>query len=83
MREAFRTESSEEFMSLVYALDAEAGGPDEAAASAASLELEWTLTGRVPAAHDNYIFTATQLRFQMRGPVVDTSALKLREVFQL
>ena len=50
MREAFRTESSEEFMSLVYALDAEAGGPDEAAASAASLELEWTLTGRVPPA---------------------------------
>src|SRR6266496_3749884 len=48
MREGFRTESSDEFMSLVYALDAEAGGPAESAASAASRELEWMLTGRVP-----------------------------------
>ena len=44
-------------------------------------EKDCCLTGRVAAAHDNYFFTATQLRFQMRGPVVDTNALKLREVF--
>src|SRR5437667_1378299 len=41
------------------------------------------LTGRVAAAHDHYFFTATQLGFQMRGPVIDTSTFKLREIFQL
>src|SRR5678815_2498539 len=41
------------------------------------------LTSRVAPAYDNYFFTATQLRFQMRGPVIDASTLKLRKVFQL
>ena len=41
------------------------------------------LTGGVATAHDNYFFTTTQLRLQMRGSIVDTSALKLREIFYL
>src|SRR5690242_2339363 len=41
------------------------------------------LTSRVAAANDNYFFASTQLRLQMCGPVVDTSALKLRKVFEL
>src|SRR5438309_1923904 len=51
--------------------------------SGRSRQKDCCLTGRVAAAHNNYFFTATQLSFQMRGPVIDTSALKLREVFQL
>jgi hypothetical protein len=40
------------------------------------------LTGGVATAHDNYFFTATQLRLQMRGPVIDAGTLKLRELFE-
>jgi GGDEF domain-containing protein len=45
MREAFGTEQGDEFMSLVYALDAEARGKDSVWAQAAGGELEWMLSG--------------------------------------
>jgi GGDEF domain-containing protein len=46
MREAFGTEHGEEFMSLVYALDAEARGRDSILAHAAGGELERMLSGQ-------------------------------------
>jgi GGDEF domain-containing protein len=46
MREAFGTEQGDEFMSLVYALDAEARGLDPAMAHAAQGELERMLGGQ-------------------------------------
>jgi GGDEF domain-containing protein len=44
MGQAFGTERGDEFMSLVYMLDAEAAGPDRPTASAAATELERMLT---------------------------------------
>jgi GGDEF domain-containing protein len=46
MREAFGTEHGDEFMSLVYALDAEARGRDPIPAHAAGGELEQMLSGQ-------------------------------------
>jgi GGDEF domain-containing protein len=50
MREAFGTEHGEEFMSLVYALDAEARGRDSILAHAADGELERMLSGQATLA---------------------------------
>jgi GGDEF domain-containing protein len=50
MREAFGTEVADEFMSLVYALDAEARDQDPVPAQAAVRELERMLGGQAPFA---------------------------------